>query len=873
MNDAYAKTVHDVLGETRSHLGGLSQAEAKVRLEKYGPNQLPAPLSSSIFSVFARQFKNPLIYILLLVGVISLFTGHTSDAGFILGILILNAAIGTIQEYGAEKSSLALRNISKSRCVVSRDDENFEIDSTELVIGDIVQLESGNKIPADLRLISSHGLEIDESLLTGESIATQKNADAKISTDLPLGDRVTMAFAGALVTRGRASGVVTGTGLNSELGKIADTVLTSEAAKTPLILRMEKFTKNLALFFSIAVAVIAVMLVIRGQPLVEVLVLAAALGVAAIPEGLPIALTVALAIASRRMARRSVIVRSLTSVEALGSCTFIGTDKTGTLTQNKLTVKVVAFPDQPSLEILEAAPAVTNQLLELSKTVVLCNEAVLSNRDGEWVSHGDAVDIALLMLAHKSGITAPKLDETYRQIGQIPFESENQFSATLHSDDQGQQYISVKGAFEKLLPFCGADNTKIGNQASDLAAQGFRVLAVAVGKPDKKIEGHLTLSHLKGLRFLGLVGMIDPPRPEALEAIRSSRDAGIEIAMITGDHPITALAIARELGLAEDESEVITGITLKAAKNEAEFDALVKRAKVFARMEPTQKLLITESLKRQGHFVAVTGDGANDAPALKAAHVGVAMGKSGTDVAKETSDLIIADDRFSSLIAGIEEGRIAYSNIRKVIYLLISTGIAEIVLIVLCVGSGMPIPLTAIQLLWLNLVSEGIQGVALAFEPKEGDELKLPPRNPNEPIFNRLMLERVILSAVVMGGISYLVFSKLLKSGMEFSTIQNHILLLMVLFENVLVANARSETKSAITQNIFRNPLLLFGTLAALGLHFGAMHFEPAGKVLGTYPILTKDWLFYLALAASVFLVIEIQKLIRRFLIRTEARR
>lgn len=872
--DAHAKTITQVLADAHSSLGGLTREEAATRLSQYGPNQLPTARTPQIFFVFARQFTNPLIYILLIVGLISLFTGHYSDAGLILGILVLNAVIGTIQEYGAEKSALALRQMTASHSIVTREDENYEVDSTELVVGDLIRLESGNKVPADIRLILSQSLIIDESLLTGESLAVQKNAGSTIEMDAALADRETMAFAGTLVTRGRAQGIVTATGLNSELGKIADTVLGESSAKTPLIIRMEYFTRKLAVFFSVTVVIIGAVLVMRGQPLTEVFILAVALGVAAIPEGLPVALTVALAIASRRMAKRNVIVRKLSAVEALGSCTFIGTDKTGTLTINKLTAKVIALPDHPDIEVMDSIPLdatdekIKSQLHALAQAIVLCNEGVISRHNGEWSSHGDAVDVALLFLGHQAGVSAPKLNETHREVGQIPFESENKYSATLHTDANGNQMISLKGALESLLPRCGEALKKdaIEKQAVDLGAKGYRVLAVAGGKPEEPLQGGLDPSHLKNLTFLGLIGMIDPPREDAAESIRACKKAGVDIAMITGDHPITALAIARQLGLAEDDTQVVTGVMLKQAENETAFHALIKRAKVFARVEPQQKLQITQSLIRQGHYVAITGDGANDAPALKAANVGVAMGKAGTDVAKEISDLIIADDRFSSIVAGIEEGRVAYSNIRKVIYLLISTGIAEIVLIGLSITSGMPIPLTAVQLLWLNLVSEGIQGVALAFEPKEGDELNYPPRRPDEEIFNRLMLQRVILSALVMGGVAHFVYLNLSRAGIEHSLIQNHVLLLMVLFENVMVGNARSETKSEFMRNPFRNPLLALGTLAALGLHVGAMHFAPLGRLLGTSPLPLNTWLYYLALAASILIVIEIHKLIWRTL-------
>lgn len=873
--NAHATPIDEVFVALRTGATGLSQGEAEARLREYGPNQLPSPPPPHFAAVFLRQFLNPLIYVLLIVGAISVALGHGTDAAFILGVLVLNAVIGTAQEYSAEKSALALRQVASGRSRVLRDGAEVEIESADIVLGDIVWLESGMKVPADLRLISTHGAEVDESLLTGESLPVEKDAGGTVAPDAPLGDRKTMAFAGTLVTRGRAKGIVTGTGLASELGKIADAVLGHVSTKTPLIIRMEEFTKKLTIAFAAVVVLIGAILIFRGDPPAEVLLIAVALGVAAIPEGLPVALTIALAIASRRMAKRNVIVRKLSSVEALGSCTYIGTDKTGTLTVNELTAKVIARPGGAMYQVSGSGraadgeikaenpePGAEEWLTEIAQAVALCNEGSLTERNGAWVSQGDAVDIALLALAYKAGLNAATLGAAFTPRARIPFEPELQYAATLHDSAKGQR-ISVKGAMERLLPMCGpVDAAAVEKQATVLATKGFRVLAVAAGTPSSPLDS-LEPSDLTGLTFMGLVGMIDPLRPDARKAIESARSAGIQVAMITGDHPVTALAIAQDLGLAQEGEKAVTGPALRAAATPEAMAAAIRGAKVFARVEPQQKLQIVETLIKQGHFIAVTGDGANDAPALRAAHVGVAMGKSGTDVAKETADLIISDDRFSSLIAGIEEGRVAYANVRKVIYLLIATGAAEIVMIFLSILSGLPVPLTAVQLLWLNLVTEGTQGVALAFEPKEGDELKRPPRDPEEPIFNSLMIERVTLSAILMGVVSFLVYRTLLESGMDQAVAQNHVLLLMVLFENVLIGNARSETVLGFKISPLRNPFLLLGVLGAQGLHIAAMHFPPLQRLLGTSPVTFREWLYHLALASSLFFAIELHKWVR----------
>lgn len=879
----HAKTAEQVLFETRSSKDGLTSREADRRLSAIGPNRLPGAPPPRILKVFFRQFLNPLIYILLFVGAVSVLLGHVSDAVFVLGVLLLNALIGTAQEYGAEKSAFSLREMSASKSIVLRDGENLEIDAVGVVTGDVVRLESGMKVPADLRLLSAHGLEVNESLLTGESLPVQKDSAPQLAEEAVLGDRRNMAYAGTLVGRGRGMGVVTSTGIRTELGRIAVDVLERPSTKTPLIIRMEAFTKKLSFFFLLAILAIGAVLLLRGQDFTEVLLLTVALGVAAVPEGLPVALTVALAIASKRMAKRNVIVRALSSVEALGSCTFIATDKTGTLTINELTVSAVAPPALPEIAVsgsgivpegeMRIPPSLPTDetkawLEEFAEACVLCNEAVLAKRDGAWSAAGDAVDIALLVMAHKAGVTAAKMEKSHALISRIPYEPELKLAASLHERD-GEPIVCAKGAVEEILALCdrmagprgsASPMEQVKTQADELAGRGYRVLAVAAGRPRTPVHGPLQLSHLTNLRLLGLACMIDPLRPESKDAIHASRRAGVEVAMVTGDHPLTAQAIGRELGLTASADEIVTGRDLGSARSESEFDRMVGAARVFARVNPQQKLKIVHSLIRQGHFVAVTGDGANDAPALKAAHVGVAMGKSGTDVAKETSDLILADDRFSSVIAGIEEGRVAYANVRKVVYLLVATGIGEIFLILFSLIAGMPLPLTAIQLLWLNLVTEGIQGIALAFESKEGDELEKPPRPPDEAIFDRLMIERVALSALVMGGVGFIVYRHLGSAGMDFALVQNHVLLLMVLFENVMIGNARSETKSGFALSPWRNPLLLLGAVTAQGVHILAMQVPAIGGFLGASPVSFADWLKYLVLATSIFFVLEIHK-------------
>ncbi len=880
----HATTTESIIDQLDTTTQGLTSREAGNRLDQYGSNTLPRTELPSLPAIFLNQFVSPLIYVLVVAAIFSLIIKEWSDAGFITAVLIINAIIGTIQEFSAQRAATALQQLVTTQSRVLRDGDTFRINAEELVPGDILLLESGDKIPADIRLLSSHDLEIDESLLTGESEAVLKKYDEALEEDTFLGDRSNMAFAGTMVSRGRGSGVVVATALSTELGAIASEVIAGKSARPPLLVRMEIFTQKIAIFVGLAALLMSVISLARGMPLGEVFMLAVALAVSVIPEGLPVALTVALAIGMRKMAKRNVIIRRLVAVEALGSCTYIATDKTGTLTVNQLTAHRLQFANGDAWKISgegmvpegriippddQTRPEEQALLERLCRATVLTNEGFLGIHENEWIHSGDAVDIALLVMAHKVGIAKANTVVDYPEVETIPFESERLYSASLNQVGD-QRHISVKGALEKLLPMCATmatpdedvplDVKVVEKQAIELAAQGYRVLAVASSEREPPAGKEFCEHHLQGLTLLGLIGMIDPLRPEARGAVARCRKAGIEVAMITGDHPLTALAIARELELASDEKDIVTGPDLHATLNEDELDSLTRHAHVFARVEPSQKLDIVRSLQRNGHFVAMSGDGANDAPALKAAQVGVAMGKSGTDVARETADLIITDDNFNSIVSGVEEGRISYSNVRKVIFLLISTGAAELVLFTLALFSGLPLPLLAVQLLWLNLVTNGIQDVALAFEPGEGDELQYPPRPPKESIFNRMMIERVILSALVIGVVAFFLYKTLLDWGYSVAEARNGTLLLMVFFENVHVFNCRSESRSIFRHNLLRNRILLFGTLIAQAIHIGAMYTPWISDVLKIQPVSIEHWLQLLTLALSVLVVMELHK-------------
>jgi P-type Ca2+ transporter type 2C len=862
---------------------GLSEAEARARLQRDGPNRIPQRRPTPGYLIFGRQFANPLIYALALAAGVSLLIGHVNDSIFIGIVLLINALIGGVEEYRAQRSAQALQDLLRSRAMVIRDGDTREIDAEHAVIGDIVQLESGFRVPADLRLLWAHSLQIDESLLTGESLAVEKDPGWAGEAAAGVGDRLNMAYAGSLVARGRARGVVIATGGRTEVGRLAADLGSATSGEPPLLIRLRKFTRAIgfiALGASFVVAVGGVLL--HGYGWTEMFMFAVALAVSAIPQGLPVTITVALAIAAKRMARRRVIVGRLGAVEGLGSCTLIASDKTGTLTRNELTVREARFADgarvefagvgyepagRASIDGRGARADEDERLAELCRIAALCNEGDLhQDESGAWRWAGDPTDIALISMSHKAGVHRRALLEQLPQVGAIPFEPEHRYAATFHETDEGV-LVLVKGAPERVLAMCGigeGETARLLGIAQEMAESGLRMLALAAGSARGATGGIFDAGDPpEGLRFAGFVGMIDPLREGVLEAVAACRSAGIRVAMVTGDHPVTALAISRELGLAEEDSQVVTGDEVSALSRPQLIER-ARAARVFARVAPHQKLDIVRAAQAGGDFVAVTGDGVNDAPALRAANIGVAMGRSGTDVAREAADLIITDDNFATIVGGVEEGRIAYDNIRKVTLLLVSTGGAEVTLVALAVATGSPLPLLPVQLLWLNIVTNGIQDKAIAFEPGEGDVLKRRPRPPSQPVFDRIMLINTAFNALVLGVTGFIAFRWMLARGWELEEARNALLLLIVLFENVLLGNVRSESKAALHMSPLKSPLLAVGAALALGVHAAAMHTTLGQRVLGVAPVSPRTWAGLAALALGVFVIIEMQKFVRR---------
>lgn len=863
----------EVLEILKSSESGLDEKEVKLRQEKYGKNELPKGKTPSLIKIFIEQLLDPIVLLLVVAMIFSIIIKENIDAIAIAFIILVDLILGTFQEWKANKNVEALTKLIEIRTKTIRSGKEIEVYSSNLVPGDIVLLSSGDKISADLRLIEVNNLTIDESVLTGESTSVSKTSST-INKDVILAERKNMAYAGTSVLSGRGVGIVTATGLNTELGEIAQKVNTTKDTKSPLTIRMEKFSKQIT-FLVIAIAIIiAIVLYSKGTSGSEIFLSVIALSVSAMPEGLPLALTMALTIGSNRMSKNNVIVKKLNSVESLGSCTVIATDKTGTLTVNEQTAKKIVLPDNSIFDIEGTGYNDKGKIIPLenaniedakyvSKLGVLNNEASLKKVKDDYEYFGDSIDIAFLALGQKSQINIDDIEITNR----INYESENKYSAVFYKEN-GNNYCTVKGSLEKVLEFCTTmkvnnknkklDIEKIKKQHEDLASLGYRVIALASGKTKSEKPEHLT--------FEGLVAFIDPVREEVTKSISDCKKAGIKVIMITGDHPLTAYSIAKDLGLVENYDEVTSGKELDEyfKKGKKEFDKFVKSKKIFTRVTPLNKLEIVESCKRQGEFVAVTGDGVNDAPAIKSANIGIAMG-SGTDVAKETSSMIILDDNFNSIVQGIKEGRNAYSNIRKVSYMLLSCGVAEVLFFLLAIILDMPMPLVAIQLLWLNIVTDGLQDLALSFEKSEKNIMNESPRNPKETLFNKELFSEVLISGLSIGIIVFIIWTYLInKLDMPVNIARGYIVTLMVFIQNMHVLNCRSEKSSILKVPIKSNPLIIFSIVSAIFLQVLFSEVPLLSKFLQTTSIPIRHMLILFAISTTIIFIMEIYKYLKR---------
>lgn len=891
-----------VLAALGSSEAGITEDDARERLARGGPNELPAPRRAGIVRVMLRQLRSPLALVLFMAIVLALVTGARTDAAFVAAVIALNAVIGGLQEWRAERRAASLQDLLCTHATVLRAGVAREIDAREVVVGDMLLVETGARVAADARIISGCGLEADESLLTGESAQVTKDpAWIASSAAVALADRMNMLHSGTSVVRGRARAVVVATGLGSSIGRLAGAVHSADAGAPPLVIRLRRFSRTLGLLSLAAVAlVVAIGWLLRGYGLAEMAVFGVALAVSVIPEGLPVAITIALSVATARMAGRGVVVRRLDAVEGLGSCTIIASDKTGTLTCNEVTVREIRLAEGCVLRIsghgfipegdVDPAPdtldaAAKQQLDRVIMAAALCNEAGLGQTDGRWTWRGDPTEVALLSFAVKLGASRPELLGRFPLVERVAFEAERRYSMALHEFEGSTRLLAI-GAPEQIATMCREGRVPDLEAARVMAASGLRVLAVATfdgacgeatASPSRDSatdpaggtvgDGHPLGSTdaavlVGNLEAAGLIGMLDPLRPGAVEAVVRCRELGIRVIMVTGDHPATALAIARELGLAQSADEVLTGV---------QFDQLCAEERrrllshdgglVFARFDPSQKLALVEAAMDSGQLVAVTGDGANDAPALEAANIGIAMGRGGTDAARDAADLVIVDDDFTTIVAGVEEGRIAFANIRKVVYLLLSTNGAEAVMVIGALAAGLPLPLLPTQLLWLNLATEGLQDLGLAFEPAEQRKARRPP--PGDSIFDRWMIERLLVGSGAMGAISLVTYADMIAKEVPAEDARNTLLLLMVMLENVQAGCSRSEHRLLVTMKPWGNPLLLGAVLGSLALQLTAMHWSPLASVLQAGPIPVRDWLACAALAALLLLVLEFHKWMR----------
>jgi P-type Ca2+ transporter type 2C len=863
---------------------GLSEAQAKKHLETYGPNKIAEKKETNMLQIFIRQFMNPLIYILLIAALVTFLLQSYTDTGVILTVVVFNAIIGFIQEFKAEESMRALKRLMVPKAKVLRENKEKEISSEELVPGDIVLLTSGAKVPADLRLSHTLELKIDESMLTGESLPAEKITKLIKENNLSPGDQRNMAFMGTVVVNGRGRGVVVTTGSQTVLGSIATEVKEAEGIQAPLQQKFHKFSKRIGFIVLAASILLFLIGIFIGENLKEMFMTAVAAAVATIPEGLPVVLTIALAVGVRRMAKRHAIIRKLAAVETLGSTTVICTDKTGTLTKNEMTVKVIFDGEHvfdvtgsgydPEGEILHEWMVPTEgerkNLFMALRIGLLCNESHLyKEEEEEYKVDGDPTEGALIVSALKGGLIPEKEKNVYKQMAILPFESERGFMATLHRNDH-KKLIFIKGAPEKVLDLCtgclvaeGLRTEAILQTADRFAKEGMRVLAMAYREAPEPVE-ELNENNVRGSYILaGIQGMIDPPRPEVIDAIKGCRQAGIRVVMITGDHPTTAMAIGKMLNISHETSKALTGREIEGMDDD-QLSAKVREISVFARVAPNHKLRIVDQLMRQGEIVAVTGDGVNDAPALKKGHLGVAMGKKGTDVAKEASDMVITDDNFATIFSAVEEGRVVFDNIRKVVFFLIPTGVAAIGSIIGSILMGLPMPYTPSQLLWINLVTNGFQVIALTFEPKERNVLNRPPRDPLEGVMSRILIERTILVGLLISVGVIFKFTHALEGGVSLERARTVAVTTMVFFQFFQAWNSRSESQSMFQISFFSNPWIVYGLIASILAQLALIYLPLLQWIFKTEPLTWLEWMKIAAMSLTVILLVEMDKFIRR---------
>jgi magnesium-transporting ATPase (P-type) len=862
---------------------GLAVDEAARRLAEHGPNRIPPPKRRSALMRLLGQFHNVLIYVLLAAGLVTALLGHMVDAAVIVGVVVINGLIGFIQEGKAEKAIDAVRDMLSAQATVIRAGRRYQIPAEVLVPGDVVFVQSGDRVPADLRLFRLKELRIDEAILTGESVPVEKTVEPT-RDDAPLGDRRCLAFSGTLVTYGQGSGVVVETGPQTEIGQISAMLANVAALTTPLTRQLASFARWLTgAVLVLAVATVAFGTLFRDYPLSEMFLAAVGLAVAAIPEGLPAVITIALAIGVQRMARRHAIIRRLPAVETLGSVSVICSDKTGTLTRNEMTVQTVVTTDGAiqvsgvgydphggfSMEGLDLLPDSHPALMEVCRAGLLCNDASLAETDAGWQIQGDPTEGALVVLAIKAGLDPAELSKTLPRDDLIPFESEHRFMATLHHDHKGNGHIYVKGAYEAVLQRClwqrcGSQDQPLdrdhwlGNQEG-VAGLGQRTLALAVKRPDSEQRALQFADLDTGLVLLGIVGIMDPPRAEAIAAVAQCLAAGIQVKMITGDHAGTAAAIATQMGIAEHR-RALTGAELERM-NEAALRDVVEDVDVFARASPEHKLRLVQALQARGRVVAMTGDGVNDAPALKRADVGVAMGIKGTEAAKEAAEMVLADDNFASIAHAVEEGRTVFDNIKKSILFILPTNGGEALTILSAIALGRMLPVTAAQILWVNMITAVTLALALVFEPAESDVMRRKPRDIHAPMLSGYMTWRILFvsALMVLGTFGLFLWERM--QGTDIDTARTVAVNTLVVAEIFYLFNTRHLTASALSrEGLLGNRFVLIAVAAVVLFQLLFTYLPPMQRLFATAALEPKAWLRIIGVGMVIFVAVEAEK-------------
>jgi Ca2+-transporting ATPase len=874
-------SIEDTFTHLESNPQGLSGAEAIRRLAQYGPNQLQASEPVSPWTILAAQFKNVLIIILLVGTTLSAFLGHTTEAVAIGVIVLLATLLGFFQEYRAERALEALSQMAAPTATVLRDGRESQIPARELVPGDVVLLSTGDRVPADLRLLQTVNLQCDEAVLTGESVPVEKQTFTLDDPNLSVGDRFNMAYAGTIVTYGRGLGIVVVTGMKTEFGKVARMLQTVEVSRTPLQENLDKVGKALAKVALAVVAVIVVLGVVRGQPLLEMLIFGIALAVAAVPEALPAVVTISLAIGVQHMARRNALVRRLPAVETLGSTSVICTDKTGTLTRGEMTVRKIYLGSQMidvsgsgyepngGFFIKNNAVDATDRLRLFLQAAALASDAQLipEASEGRWQITGDPTEGALVVAATKAGLEKAALEAQYPRVDEIPFTSEKKRMTTIHATPNGRIAYS-KGAPEIILDACSQEIANSGHSPMDsnrkeavlataqqMADQALRVLAVA----HKPVTSNGDAE--QDMIFLGLLGMIDPPRPEARNAVRICEQAGIKVVMVTGDHPLTAQAIARELEILKN-GRPITGARLEEM-SDADFQREAGNIEVYARVSPEDKLRVVTALQRKGHIAAMTGDGVNDAPALRKADIGVAMGITGTDVTKEAGEMTLLDDNFASIVGAVEEGRKIFGNIKKYLMFLLSSNVGEILLMAGASFAGLPLPLTAVQILFVNFVTDGLPALALSVDPPEENLMRRPPRNTRTGIFTRPVVVLIMAGGIWSALVNITVFTWALNAGMPLIKAMSMTFVSLVLIQFFKAYNFRSD-RPILLNRLFSNRWLNLAVFSEILLLGAVIHFPPLEEVFGVVALSFTEWLSILGAAFTVFPMLEFVKWLQR---------